>query len=169
MVPHPFRHPFRIQETSCPCPFLPLRFLSGVAARSYRASSHASWATDTLQKQHKMLQLRNNLTRSKREAPLPTRRNVKKSRQPSPRLRPTSQRRSLALPKRLAQTWSPFCRAHVLRGRSARQAYSAEVSYGGREPLRPCWTDPSEGLRACFFEHSLPLAGQSLIWRLFAP
>jgi len=23
--------------------------------------------------------------------------------------------------------------------------------------LRPCWTDPSERLRACFFEHSLPL------------
>ncbi len=22
--------------------------------------------------------------------------------------------------------------------------------------LRPCWTDPSERLRACFFEHSLP-------------
>jgi len=23
--------------------------------------------------------------------------------------------------------------------------------------LRPCWIDPSERLRACFFEHSLPL------------
>ncbi len=23
--------------------------------------------------------------------------------------------------------------------------------------LRPCWIDPSEKLRACFFEHSLPL------------
>ncbi len=40
-------------------------------------------------------------------------------------------------------------RAHVLRVRFARQAYSAEVTYEGREWLRPCWTD--------FFEHSLPL------------
>ena len=47
--------------------------------------------------------------------------------------------------------FSRFCRAHVLRVRSARQAYSAEVSYEGREGLRPCWMT--------FSEHSL-----SLIW-----
>ncbi len=41
-----------------------------------------------------------------------------------------------------AQAGSGFWRAHVLRVRSARQAYSAEVAFGyeGREALRPCWT-----------------------------
>jgi len=38
--------------------------------------------------------------------------------------------------KRLRVGRSPFCRAHVLRVCSARQAYSAEVSYEGREGLR---------------------------------
>jgi len=38
--------------------------------------------------------------------------------------------------------FSGFWRAHVLRVRSARQAYSAKVAFGyeGREALRPCWT-----------------------------
>ena len=32
--------------------------------------------------------------------------------------------------------------------------------------LRPCWTDPSERLRACFFEHSLQLLMSVSSWAL---
>ncbi len=77
-------------------------------------------------------------------------------------------------------------RAHVLGVRSARQAYSAEVSYEGRGSLRPFlrlrsgqdWTNPSVKLRACFFEHSLspdvgrrpeaPMANEQEIFNRFS-
>jgi hypothetical protein len=71
-------------------------------------------------------------------------------------------RRQVALfPNLRAHRLAALCgvRAHVQKVRSARQAYSAEVSYEGREGLRPCWTN--------FFEHSHPTDGVRPIMGLY--
>ncbi len=80
--------------------------------------------------------------------------NVEKSRQPSPRLRrQTCQRRSLpsrvravAATTRKRAGRSPFCRAHVLHVRSARQ-HGCGLSF---DKLRTGLDKPPASARACF-------------------
>ncbi len=89
--------------------------------------------------------------------------NVEKSRQ----------RRSLALPKRLAQASSLFCLTFGLTTcRSSRRSRSrTECTLRASKRLRPFlrlrsgqdWTNPSVRLRPCFYKHSL-----SVLWVVFS-